>query len=101
MGYSTAPPYVLWLSLSPYPRAPQIEPDRDPRSQAQHEENVIAVHCKAGKGRTGMLVSCLLVHMGIAQTAEEAQAFFAGTCLNPEADPNRSPNPKTGGGGAA
>ena len=29
----------------------------------RHESNVVAVHCKAGKSRTGLMVVCLLMHM--------------------------------------
>jgi len=42
----------------------------------QHEDNVIAVHCKAGKGRTGVMVSCLLLHLGVVGTADEAMQYF-------------------------
>ena len=38
--------------------------------------NVIAVHCKAGKGRTGMMISALLLHSGEAPTAELALETF-------------------------
>lgn len=34
------------------------------------EENVVALHCKAGKGRAGIMAACLLVRMG--ETAEAA-----------------------------
>lgn len=36
------------------------------------EENIIAVHCKAGKGRTGTIIACYLLHTGQCKTAEEA-----------------------------
>ena len=42
-----------------------------------HEDNVVAIHCKAGKGRTGMIVSCLLVHLANCSTGDEALALFA------------------------
>jgi phosphatidylinositol-3,4,5-trisphosphate 3-phosphatase/dual-specificity protein phosphatase PTEN len=40
-------------------------------------ENVVAVHCKAGKGRTGMMVCCLLLAMETCTTSKEAQEYFA------------------------
>jgi len=39
--------------------------------------NVVAVHCKAGKGRTGLVVSSLLLHLRICSRADEALALFA------------------------
>mmetsp|Transcript_65532 Transcript_65532/g.188918 ORF Transcript_65532/g.188918 Transcript_65532/m.188918 type:complete len:853 (+) Transcript_65532:179-2737(+) len=39
--------------------------------------NVVVVHCKAGKGRTGLIVSSLLLRLQVAQTAQEALTKFA------------------------
>jgi phosphatidylinositol-3,4,5-trisphosphate 3-phosphatase/dual-specificity protein phosphatase PTEN len=39
-------------------------------------EHVVAVHCKAGKGRTGMVVSALLLRLGAAPTAADALKLF-------------------------
>lgn len=30
---------------------------------SQNDKNVVVVHCMAGKGRTGMMVSCLLLYI--------------------------------------
>eukprot|EP01103_Thecamoeba_quadrilineata_P015221 TRINITY_DN4740_c0_g1_i1.p1 TRINITY_DN4740_c0_g1~~TRINITY_DN4740_c0_g1_i1.p1 ORF type:complete len:800 (-),score=97.37 TRINITY_DN4740_c0_g1_i1:154-2364(-) len=40
-------------------------------------ENVCVVHCKAGKGRTGTMIACLLLHMNKAQYYLEALNKFA------------------------
>mmetsp|Transcript_44202 Transcript_44202/g.71022 ORF Transcript_44202/g.71022 Transcript_44202/m.71022 type:complete len:1122 (+) Transcript_44202:108-3473(+) len=41
------------------------------------KDHVVAVHCKAGKGRTGMMLSCYLLHCKACKTAEEALTLFA------------------------
>jgi len=42
-----------------------------------HPENVVAIHCKAGKGRTGMMICCYLQHAMRVQSASEALQLFA------------------------
>lgn len=39
-------------------------------------ENVAAVHCKAGRGRTGVLISCLLLWKRVCWKPEEAIRFY-------------------------
>jgi len=40
------------------------------------EENVIAVHCRGGKGRTGSFCCALLLHTMEAEDAEDALTYF-------------------------
>lgn len=40
------------------------------------EDNVIAVHCKAGKGRTGLMIACFLVYAD-KMSADKALEVFA------------------------
>ncbi|XP_026488007.2 phosphatidylinositol 3,4,5-trisphosphate 3-phosphatase and dual-specificity protein phosphatase PTEN isoform X1 [Vanessa tameamea] len=60
---------------------PKIEQIR-PFCENVHEwlnkdsRNVAAVHCKAGKGRTGTMVCCYLLYSGQKATADEALKFY-------------------------
>eukprot|EP00440_Ansanella_granifera_P064104 gb/GFBE01069496.1/.p1 GENE.gb/GFBE01069496.1/~~gb/GFBE01069496.1/.p1 ORF type:complete len:518 (+),score=60.43 gb/GFBE01069496.1/:1-1554(+) len=40
------------------------------------DDNVVAIHCKAGKGRSGTMLSALLVYAGAAASAQEALRWF-------------------------
>ena len=43
---------------------------------ATDPENVVAVHCKAGKGRTGVMISALLLALRICPSAHDALRLF-------------------------
>ena len=42
----------------------------------EDENNVIAVHCKAGKGRTGTLICCLLLYMNVFDNSDECLQYY-------------------------
>lgn len=43
---------------------------------AENAQNVVAVHCKAGKGRTGLMLASYMVWSGMFPTAKAALKFF-------------------------
>ena len=40
-------------------------------------ENVVVVHCKAGKGRTGVMVAALLLKLKVTSDPKEAMEIYA------------------------
>jgi len=42
----------------------------------ENYKNIIAIHCKAGKGRTGTMICCLLMYMNIFETVKEALYYY-------------------------
>lgn len=43
----------------------------------RHPYAVAAVHCKAGKGRTGIMCICYLIFSGLCKNSDEAIAYYA------------------------
>ena len=43
----------------------------------EHPKNIVAIHCKAGKGRTGVMVCALLLHGGLFQSAVDSMNYYA------------------------
>lgn len=43
----------------------------------EHEENVAVVHCKAGKGRTGLMICAYLLHCKFKCSANEVLEYYA------------------------
>jgi phosphatidylinositol-3,4,5-trisphosphate 3-phosphatase/dual-specificity protein phosphatase PTEN len=42
----------------------------------ENEKNVVAIHCKAGKGRTGTFICALLIYLNLFKKADEALAYY-------------------------
>ena len=45
-------------------------------NNVEDPENVVVIHCNAGKGRTGTAISCLLLYSGFADTMDAANKFY-------------------------
>ena len=46
---------------------------------SENENNVIAIHCKGGKGRTGTMVCAVLIQMGLFKDADMSLQYFGDT----------------------
>ena len=44
---------------------------------SSNPKGVAAIHCKAGKGRTGVMIVCYLVFTGLCQTVDDALVHYA------------------------
>jgi protein-tyrosine phosphatase len=46
------------------------------QKMSENKNLSVFIHCRAGKGRTGTFVSCLLILFGLVNNVEEAQNLF-------------------------
>jgi phosphatidylinositol-3,4,5-trisphosphate 3-phosphatase/dual-specificity protein phosphatase PTEN len=44
----------------------------------QNPNNVAAIHCKAGKGRTGLMICSYMMYCGMHKTADASLEYYAG-----------------------
>ncbi len=38
----------------------------------EHVDNMVAIHCKAGKGRTGLMICVFMLYAGVWSSAHES-----------------------------
>jgi len=43
---------------------------------AEDPKNTVGINCKAGKGRTGLIICCYLLHSGLCATTDEALEYY-------------------------
>jgi len=60
------------------PKFEEIKPFCDDVTKwlQQNQKNVAVVHCKAGKGRTGVMICCYLLHSKLCESAEESLSYY-------------------------
>ncbi|CAE7200115.1 pteN [Symbiodinium natans] len=69
---------VCFYDHTPCPLEQLLELVEDQhRYLASDASNVVAIHCKAGKGRTGLVCASLLLREGLVETAGEALSTYA------------------------
>lgn len=63
------------------PKIDSIEPFCNDVNEwlSKDQKNVAVVHCKAGKGRTGTMICCYLLHSRKFKTADQALNFYGQT----------------------
>ena len=63
-------------TICPLQRLVELLEDQH-RFLGENSKNVVVIHCKAGKGRTGLVCSCLLLREGIKRDACKALETYA------------------------
>ena len=65
-----------WIDHCPAPMLTLFELCHNMYDFLMDKDNVIVLHCNAGKGRTGTAVACFLLYSGLTDNVEDAIRFY-------------------------